>query len=226
MSGDSEYMECDRWMTAISAEVDGEDPAVDARLLDSHLGSCPACRSFRTGLQSLRRRTLVGDAPEMPDLSRRVAKLNALAERASRWGVVRVLLGLVAVEVLVLALPDLLFGENDPAYAHTTRHLGAFAVAYGVALLVVVVRPARARSIFPVTMVLAGALFLSAAFDIAQGHVPLLDEALHIPELLSVLFVWLLARPAPAGRKSAQGRIPDHAFRPTIVDDADETSVG
>jgi hypothetical protein len=75
-------------------------------------------------------------------------------------------------------------------------------------------------------MVLAGALFLSAAFDIAQGHVPLLDEALHIPELLSVLFVWLLARPAPAGRKSAQGRIPDHAFRPTIVDDAGETRVG
>ena len=219
-------MDCERWMTAISAQVDGEETGIDDRLLAAHLETCPACRSFRDGLQGLRRRTLVGEAPDMPDLSRRVAKLNAIAERASRWGIVRVLLAIVAIEVLVISMPALLFGEEDSTSAHTARHLGAFTVAYAVTLLIVVIRPARARSIFPVTMVLAGAIVVSAIIDTAQGRVPLIGETLHIPELMSVLLVWLLARPTPAGRKTPRVAIPDQPFLPRVVDNADESDVG
>jgi predicted anti-sigma-YlaC factor YlaD len=219
-------MDCERWMTAISAQVDGEETGIDDRMLAAHLESCPACRSFRDGLQGLRRRTLVGEAPEMPDLSRRVAKLNAISERASRWGIVRVLLAVVAIEVLVISMPALLFGEGESASAHAARHLGAFAVAYAVTLLIVVIRPARARSIFPVTMVLAGALVVSAVIDTAQGRIPLLGEALHVPELISVLLVWLLARPTPVGHKTRRVAVPDQPFQPRVVDHADESDVG
>jgi hypothetical protein len=49
---------------------------------------------------------------------------------------------------------------------------------------------------FHVALVLAAAMVVTAVVDIAQGRVPLVNEALHIPELFSVLFLWLLARPA------------------------------
>ena len=48
-----------------------------------------------------------------------------------------------------------------------------------------------------VAAVLAGALFVTAVVDLATGTVPFINETLHIPELLSVLLVWLLAVPSP-----------------------------
>jgi len=197
VSDDHDGVTCALWTSAISAEIDGEEPGVDRRLLAAHLESCSDCRRFRDDAIRLRAATSIRPAPEMPDLSRRVTKLNAIADRASRWGLIRGLLALVALEILVVALPALLLGEEDATSAHAARHLGAFSVAYAVALLVVVVRPARARSILPVTAVLAGALVITAAIDIGEGNIPLLGETAHLPEVLSVLLVWLLARPLP-----------------------------
>lgn len=204
MSDDLDNMACAQWITAISAEADGEDPGVDPRLLAAHLDACPSCRAFRADVQGLRRATAVAEAPEMPDLSKRVSKLNAVADRASRWWVVRVLLALVAVTILVLSVPDLLGHGGESV--HESRHVGAFSIAYAVALLAVVVRPARARAIFPVTLVLAGALLITATIDVVEGHVPLVSEAAHIPELVSVALVWLLARPLPDPRGKAGTR--------------------
>jgi hypothetical protein len=70
-------------------------------------------------------------------------------------------------------------------------------VAYGVALLVVVARPARARSILPVALVLAGAQVLGAIVDLATGRAPLNGEAGHLPQVISVLLIWFLAAPSP-----------------------------
>jgi len=201
VSDDLEGMSCGEWITAISAEADGEEPGVDPRLLTAHLESCPSCRSYRDQVAGLRRATVVAPAGEMPDLSRNVAKLNAVADRAGRWWVVRGLLGLVAVLIIVVSVPAL-FGEEGPS-VHESRHVGAFSVAYAAALLLVVVRPARARAILPVTMVLAGALFITAVIDVIEGHVPLVDEIAHLPELVSVGLVWLLARPLPDPRRVA-----------------------
>jgi predicted anti-sigma-YlaC factor YlaD len=186
--------DCEHWQTAISARADGEDPGVNERLLDAHLVSCARCRSFAAAIEGSRRRLAVQPAPEMPDLSRHVSKLNAVADRASRWGVVRALLLVVAAEVIVLSAPALFDGDN-----HDGRHLGAFTVAYGVALAVVAVRPARARTVLPVSMVLAGALLITALVDLVRGVVPLVNEATHLPELVSVLLVWLLTVPRPRG---------------------------
>ncbi|MFN8023818.1 MAG: zf-HC2 domain-containing protein [Acidimicrobiales bacterium] len=185
-------MDCEHWQTAISARADGEDPGVTERLLDAHLATCPSCRSFAAAIDGSRRRLVVQPAPVMPDLSHQVSKLNAVADRASRWGVVRALLLVVAAEVIVLSAPSLFDSAN-----HDGRHLGAFSVSYGVALAVVAVRPARARTVLPVSMVLAGALTITALVDLARGVVPLVNEATHLPELLSVLLVWLLTVPPP-----------------------------
>jgi predicted anti-sigma-YlaC factor YlaD len=215
---------CSTWRDAISAQADGEDPGIEPRLVAAHLDRCADCRAFAASIEGSRRRLLMAPAPSMPDLSRRISKLNAIADRASAWGVVRVLLVVVAVEVIVLSLPALLLGEGE-ANAHEARHLGAFTVAYGVALLVVAFRPARARTILPVAAVLAGALLITAVVDLVNGNVPLLEEATHLPELISVVLVWLLAV-APLRRDRHTQPTADAALRLVEPGDAPEQSVG
>jgi predicted anti-sigma-YlaC factor YlaD len=195
-------MQCERWQDALSAAADGEDPGIEPRLLAAHLARCPSCSAFAAAIEGGRRRLAVRPAPAMPDLSQRISKLNAVADRASRWSAVRALLAVVALEVIVVSIPSLLAGRGEPN-AHDSRHLGAFTIAYGVALLVVVVRPARARTVLPVAAVLAGALTLTAVVDLARGAVPLSGETTHIPEVVSVVLVWLLAVPAPWRRSRA-----------------------
>jgi cell division protein FtsW (lipid II flippase) len=136
---------------------------------------------------------------DMPDLSRRITKMNAAADRASSWGVARLLLAVVAVEVIALSLYALIVGTETEDARHAARHLGSFSLAYGVMLVLVVMRPARARTALPVVMVVAGALVITAIVDLATGSIPLVDEALHIPEVVSVVLIWLLA--VPVGRR-------------------------
>jgi predicted anti-sigma-YlaC factor YlaD len=188
-------MSCERWQEAISARVDGEDPGVEPRLLDAHLASCVECRRFETVIDAGIRTARIQPVSSMPDLSRPLTRLNAAADRAASWSIVRILLALVALDVVFFAVRDLVVGSDSDAGVHATRHLGAFSIAYAVGLIVVVVRPARARTMLPVAAVLAGALFITATIDLLNGRVPLLSEATHLPELISVLLLWLLANP-------------------------------
>lgn len=191
-------MACERWREAVSAAADGEDPFVDPRLLDAHLASCSSCRRFQADVEATRAAFRVHAAEPMPDLSGRVVRANAVADRRSPWALARVALAVVAAEVLVFSVPDLL-GRGDEASVHAARHLGAFSVAYATMLLVVVVRPSRARIVLPVAMVLGGALALTGVIDLAAGRVPWVGEATHLPELLSVGLLWWMAR-TPARR--------------------------
>lgn len=198
-------MSCEQWREAVSATVDGEDPGIDPRLLDAHLARCADCRNFQAMSEASRRRALVQPATAMPDMSRRVTKLAAIADRAARWSVARILLAIVALEIVAFSLPALILGDEANTATHSARHLGAFTAAYGAGLLVVVVRPARARTMLPVAAVLAGALVISAVIDLFNGDIPLVGETQHLPELLSVVLVWLMTVPTPR-RRSRLGR--------------------
>lgn len=190
-------MSCDRWREAISARLDGEDPGIEQRLVDAHVARCGECQRFSAAAEATRRDHRIGPAPDIPDLSRQVSKLVTLADRAGRWSLVRVLLTVVALEIIAFSLPALVLGDDQSTSPHSARHLGAFTAAYGVGLLVVAVRPARARTMLPVAAVLAGALVITAIVDLIDGRIPLVGEAQHLPEVLSVVLVWLLAIPAP-----------------------------
>jgi predicted anti-sigma-YlaC factor YlaD len=217
-------MVCDRWQEAISARLDGEDPGIDRRLLDAHVARCPSCRAYTDAAAARRAAAPLAAAATPPDLSRRVARLAAAADRAASWNVARVLLAVVAVEIIVFSVPELLGDEPGSVAVHTTRHLGAFTVAYAVALLVVVARPARARAVLPVAIVLAGALVLGAAVDLIRGRVPIIDESRHLPELASVLLLWLVAAPGPLRRPSRGDRHPS-AIASVAVPDTDSKSL-
>jgi predicted anti-sigma-YlaC factor YlaD len=188
---------------AISAQLDGEDPGVEPRLLEAHLATCAECTRFQAVSEATLRTARIQPAQQMPDLSKPLVKLNAIADRAASWSIVRVLLALVAFDVLFFALKALILPDEADATAHAARHLGAFSFAYGVGLLVVVVRPARARTMLPVAAVLAGALSITAIIDLSNGTVPLTGEATHLPELISVLLIWMLAVPSRKREKPA-----------------------
>jgi predicted anti-sigma-YlaC factor YlaD len=201
-------MSCDSWQLAISARVDGEDPGVEPRLLDAHLAGCAECRRFESMAHDVLRTARLQPAPEMADMSRSVVRFNAVADRAARSPIARVALLVVAGVIIVFALKDLIGGHAAGATEHEARHLGAFTVAYAVALLAVVVRPARARTVLPAAVVLAGSLAITSVIDILEHNIPLLGESIHIPELLSVLLIWLLAVPAhgPRAKQVTPGR--------------------
>jgi predicted anti-sigma-YlaC factor YlaD len=206
--------------------ADGEDPGLDPALVEAHLSRCRACRTYRDHVHELRRMTFRA-APRLPDLSARVAKLDRLADRASRWAVARGLLVVVALQIIGLSVPALVLGDERATSPHVARHLGAFTIAYGVALLVVAARPARARTVLPVAYVLAGALAITAVVDIVDGQIPLAGEALHLPELMSVVLIWLLAVPAP--RRPAGGDAVTGQQGPAVTlvrSDDDESQTG
>ena len=191
-------MSCERWRDAISAELDGEPGGIEPRLVAAHLATCGGCREFGDAARTERARYRIHVAEPTPDLSGRVRRAAAVADRAASWSIVRVVLAVVALEVIAFSLPALLFGNEQDPSAHDSRHLAAFSIAYGVGLLVVVNRPARARTMLPVAAVLGGTLLLTAVVDLINGKVPLISEATHIPELISVGLLWALA--VPTGR--------------------------
>ena len=187
-------MTCDPWLEAISARTDGETPSIDDRLIEGHLATCASCRDYAENLHRLRR-AVVDVATPMPDLSGRVVKAARLADRGSVWWVLRLGLGIVAVQVFVLSAPALFLGHESGTNAHAARHLGSFAVAYAIGLLVVALRPAKARGMLPLAAALAGCLAITAVIDIAEGRVPAVTEIHHLPEVVGLVLVWLLAIP-------------------------------
>ncbi|MGP0031206.1 MAG: zf-HC2 domain-containing protein [Acidimicrobiales bacterium] len=58
---------CDAARQAISTGLDGEQPGLGGRDLESHLAQCPACRRFRTGSAALARPGRLETARPAPD---------------------------------------------------------------------------------------------------------------------------------------------------------------
>ena len=190
-------MTCETWREAISAMADGEAPPLDRRLVNAHVAQCASCGAFRENVHRLARHASLSEAERMPDVSGRVVKAARLADRLSVWWVLRLGLVVVAIQIAALATPALLFGESGDAGRHTARHLGSFALAYAIGLIVVALRPAKARGMLPMAAALACCLVLTAVVDVARGRSPLIGEIAHLPEILGLVLVWFLAAPAP-----------------------------
>ncbi|MEZ5261249.1 MAG: zf-HC2 domain-containing protein [Acidimicrobiales bacterium] len=182
---------CDRWQEAISAMVDGEDGGVDPALVDAHVAACPRCQRFRADAEQLRRLSRVRPAAAMPDLSGRITKTVRANERAGAWLYVRVALVVVALQITALSLREMW----RLADGHEGRHVFAFSLTYAVALVLVAWRPARARTVLPISAALAASLLVTAVADTIRGNTAWLGEFVHLPEFVSVPLVWLLARP-------------------------------
>ena len=195
---------CEAVQSALSARVDGEPEEMEPGLVDAHLAHCVDCQAFESRIGDLRARSRIAAAPVMPDLGPRTARAAAQLDRRTSSFIARWLLALIAAQIAIFSLSDLFATDVHDEIAHAARHLGAFTLAYAVGLATVVARPARARTMLGVGLVLTGALFITGIVDVAQGRVPWLGEATHIPELISVGLLWLLAR-TPRSRTEGTG---------------------
>ena len=209
---------CSAWRDAISAIADGEEPALDPRLVSAHVARCSDCAAFREDVHRFARHAGLEQSAPMTDLAPAIVKAARTADRLSVWWVLRLGLVVVAVQIAVFAAPALLLGESANTGEHAARHLGSFALAYAIGLVVVALRPAKARGMLPTATALAGCLLITAVIDVARGQSPIVGEIIHLPELLGLVFVWLLAaeprRVAPGPGDAARPprlRVVDHA---------------
>ena len=187
-------MDCEPFVDALSALADGEASPIDRRLLDAHIAQCPSCRRFDAAM------SVAGPSViHLGRSARHVSRLASAAERVARWQTTRVLLAVVAIQLLVLSGRDLLWPMATGTAIHDVRHLAAFTLAYGMVLVAVAIRPSRARSALPAAAVLAGALAITAIVDLIAGRIPLTGEIAHIPEVLSVVLIRILAPPEHPG---------------------------
>jgi hypothetical protein len=182
-------VKCNEWNAAIAALAAGADTPYAADELREHADGCPACRRRRDAI-------VLGPAaePTAPDLPTRIVKEARRLDRAAVAPVLRAALVVTAAAMLALHLPDLVLGGGHDAGEHAARHAAACPVAFAIALLVVALRPSRARGLLPVTASLAVALLLTGAIDIARGVTPIVGETDHLIEIAGAVVVWLTAR--------------------------------
>jgi predicted anti-sigma-YlaC factor YlaD len=191
-------MDCDRCRAAISASMDGEDPAAVPILVQGHLETCASCRDFADRAPELHRATRVTPAEPVPDLTEAI--LRAIGDEPvavpvdERTRFLRISLAVVAVIQLTMAVPALVLGDDAGLPTHVARHLGSFALALGVGLLVVAWKPERAAGVLPVVAALVICLVGSSLIDIVSGGAAPGAEVSHAPELVGLVAVWLLAR--------------------------------
>lgn len=208
LQGDAAMEMCERWQEAVSARLDGEEPAVSDAALDAHLTGCAPCREFAVaaGALDLRMAASAPSAAEAPDRSSEILAAVRAERRLGRRRPMparmpRMALGLVGVVQLATSLPLL----SSLAGAHSVRDLAAFQVALGVGFVVAAVRPATAAGLLPTAAALVAILAVVVVGDIAAGRVAAGAETLHATEVVGVALLWLLAprrtalrRPRPA----------------------------
>ena len=158
----------------------------------------------------------------LPNLATRVTVEAARRDRGSVKAILRIALAAVAVAELFIAIPDLFLGHSpgeQQHHAHITRHLGAFFCAYAVGLLVVALRPAKARAFVPMTVALALAMLGGAIADVHRGDALALKEAQHGLEILGMVLVWLLAARPIWARTETKGNTQSGPVPPVLDQD-------
>ncbi|MGW0435488.1 hypothetical protein ACWDV4_23475 [Micromonospora sp. NPDC003197] len=190
---------------ALSARLDGEDPQAPTTVLDGHLTSCLACRTWLTQAEQVTRLVRVRPA-EVPDLTAQVlaavaADPKAAAARNRRTDTVygtrqilRVAVAVAAVAQLAVALPILLAGFGVGVDPHVSREMASFDVALSVGFVLAAYRPERAQAFVPVAFVLAVCLAGTSIVDIANSTTALVHEIGHLAAVAQAGLLWALGR--------------------------------
>lgn len=168
-------MSCSELRESLSARIDGEEPEVPGDVLDRHLAGCAACRAWQDQAITLRRQTLIREAPRVPDLTARILA-DVPAPRPQPWAL-RVALGLVALVQSGLGLAELLgtdvghAGHGLVAVAHLGNESAAWNVAVGIGLLWAALRPATASGLLPALAGFVVVLGIVSGVDLSAGQV-------------------------------------------------------
>lgn len=204
-------MDCSEIRISISARLDGEAPPIPESVVERHVDGCPDCRTWSLGVTELHRSLRLTGALEEPDRSARIVQGIPRRGPVARtpgslawWRLVTVLIALVQI---AFAVP-LLLGHGDEMHGHFARHLGVFAAALAVGLLMAAYRPDRAHSLLPVLSVLVAGLIWSCLDDLVHGQPVPGSVVAHAANVVALFAVWQLAHRSGTMPRRVAGRSP------------------
>lgn len=99
----------------------------------------------------------------------------------------------VAVVMFAQNVMPLVFGEAEGAETHLARHLGAFGVALAIGCPYVAWQPRRSFAMLPFVAALVVSMVASTGFDLLDGDRSPVAETAHIPELVGLALLWMIA---------------------------------
>lgn len=191
-------VDCDDIREAISARLDGEDPALELETIATHLALCPACRRWETDAIRLSRLTRAALAEAVADRSAAILAAIRATVAPSRRRLdplaVRGALAALGLLQLLLGAPALVLGMNGGAPVHLARELGSFDLALAVGFVFAAWRPVCAQGMLPFAAALVAGLAGGTVADVVRGQVSALAESAHLSQLIALGFVWLVAR--------------------------------
>jgi predicted anti-sigma-YlaC factor YlaD len=172
--------------------MDGEAPDHD-RVVDAHLERCAGCRQWLEAAEEVTRRVRIAVAPLPVDVVDPVLARAGLpvSRPARRPSVLRACLAAIGLTQLGLTLAPLVTYPNE---LHVVHEIGAWDVAFGIALVTAAWRPRRAAGLVPLVAVLFALLVTLTALDVFAGRATVADEGAHLIVGVSLLVLWLLDR--------------------------------
>lgn len=164
-------MGCDQYREALSADLDGEPPGLDAPVLQAHLDGCAGCRAWYARAGRVTRLARLATAEPLPDLAPAVLAAAAPLRPARRRGlaVARAALVVVAFMQALLAWPGALTGRDEMVTGHVAHEVGAWNLALAVAFLAAATRPRTTEALLAPVGVFVAVLAVSAVSDAVAG---------------------------------------------------------
>lgn len=204
-------LECEQAREAISALLDGEEPAAADQAVADHLDGCEPCREWRLTASAATAAAVAGSSAAMaPDLTVRVLAAVSgdvdvternLASRGRRQ-VLRLALAASAVCQLLLAVPLLLMAPSDTG-ARLGWEVGALTIAVASGFCYAAWRPSAAPGMLSVAGVLALCLLLGGAREVIADPRSIGYHVGHLVAVLQTGLLWNLARtPLPRSQPS------------------------
>ena len=175
--------------------MDGEG-SDDHPHVDAHLDRCSSCRAWLEAAAQVTRRVRIAPAPPAVDLVRPVlARAGVRPTRGfgRRRFLLRACLAVIGLAQLAFTLAPLL---GYPQELHVAHEVGAWDLAFGVALLTAAWSPRRAGGLVPMGAALLVILVTLTALDIFAGRATIADEGSHVVLAISLVLLWLLDRSA------------------------------
>ena len=142
-------------------------------------------------------------APAVPDLTAPILASIGSDHRPypTHERALRITLALVAVVMIVAALPALVLGDDAGLPVHAARHVGSFDLALAVGFLFAAWRPSRVAGLLPVVTALVACLIGTSLLDVLDGRTGALGEVQHAVEVVGLAAAWLLAHPLRPRRR-------------------------
>ena len=172
-----------------------------ADVLERHLSTCAACRSWEQAAVALARRTRLAPVDDVGEIDVAAAVMARVGRPPrARWVREQVVLLVLGLAQLALALPDVVVS----GHVHMAREVGVLEVSLALGFLTAAARPARAWGMVPLVAAVVAGLLATSAVDVLDGHADLARESAHLLAVAGSVCLWSLARrPAPALRLRA-----------------------